>query len=64
MEGRGERWAAGVGCSVEWWGSHEQFLSSGFSGDVSVNGVSLDVGLKILYRMIQWLDEGAFGYYS
>jgi hypothetical protein len=33
--------------------------TSVFFGDRSVNSISLDVGLKIFYRVIQWFDGGA-----
>jgi hypothetical protein len=50
-----------VGC---WWigalvGVARVDATSGFFGDGSVNGVSLDVGSKMFYRMIQGFDGGA-----
>ena len=45
------------------WGAGRFFVFFESGGDVGtivdINGVSLDVGLKIHYRLFQWLDGGA-----
>jgi hypothetical protein len=41
-----------------------RIVSHVFFRNESVNGINLDAGLKMFYRMIQWLDGGPILLYS